>query len=218
MTARPSKHALRQVGSTTLDGGPVRKIVVHMQSTLDNRIANAQGAFWEPFPWGEPEVAYVNQFFRTADTWALSRVMYDAIVPWWDGVATGQLPADAPEITPAFAEFAQLQRRMTKVVFSNAMQSGDGRIVIRGDLAGQLAKLKQQDGDDIILSCGPATLGPIASTPGLVDEYLIAVHPAVITAGPRMFDRLSRGLALELVHAEVFDAGSVVLQYRAIPD
>ena len=30
--------------------------------------------------------------------------MYDAIIPWWDGVATGQLPADAPEITPAFAE------------------------------------------------------------------------------------------------------------------
>lgn len=75
----------------------MRKIVVHMQSTLDNRIANAQGAFWEPFPWGEPEVAYVNQFFRAADTWAMSRVMYDAIIPWWDGVATGQLPADAPD-------------------------------------------------------------------------------------------------------------------------
>lgn len=193
----------------------MRKIVVHMQSTLDNRIANAHGAFWEPFPWGEAEVAYVNQFFRAVDTWAMSRVMYDAIVPWWDGVATGQLPADVPEITPAFTEFAQLQHRMTKVVFSNTMEPGDGRVVIRGDLAGQLAKLKQQDGTGIILSCGPATLGPIASTPGLVDEYLIAVHPAVITAGPRMFDRLSRDLALELVHAEVFDAGSVVLHYKA---
>jgi hypothetical protein len=96
----------------------VRKIVVHMQSTLNNRIANAQGAFWEPFPWGEPEVAYVNQFFHAADTLALSRVLYDAIIPWWDGVATGQLPTDAPEITPAFADFAQLQHRMTKVVFS----------------------------------------------------------------------------------------------------
>jgi len=144
----------------------VRKIVVHMQSTLDNRIANAQGAFWEPLPWGEPEVAYLNQFFRTADTLALSRVMYDAIVPWWDGVATGQLPPDAPEITPAFAEFAQLQHRMTK----------------------------------------------------LVDEYLIAVHPALITAGPRMFDHLTRDLALELVHAEVFDAGSVVLHHRVVSE
>jgi hypothetical protein len=28
--------------------------------------------------------------------------MYDAIVPWWDGVATGQLPADAPETSIAY--------------------------------------------------------------------------------------------------------------------
>ena len=196
----------------------MRKIVVHMQSTLNNRIANAQGAFWEPFPWGEREVAYVNQFFRAADTLALSRVMYDVVVPWWDGVATGQLPPDAPEITPAFADFAQLQHRMTKVVFSNTMEPADGRVVIRGDLGGQLAKLKQQDGAHIILGCGPATLGPLASTPGLVDEYLIAVHPAVITAGPRMFDHLTRDLALELVHAEVFDAGSVVLHHRVVSE
>jgi hypothetical protein len=91
----------------------MRRITVHLQSTLDNRIANDQGSFWQPFPWGEPEMAYINQFFAAADTFALSRVMYEAIIPWWDGVATGQLPADAPEISPAFAEFAQLQHRMT---------------------------------------------------------------------------------------------------------
>jgi len=49
---------------------------------------------------------------------------------------------------------------MTKVVFSNTMEPGGGRIVIRGDLAGQLANL-------------------------------IAVHPGVLTAGPRMFDHLA---------------------------
>jgi hypothetical protein len=32
-----------------------------------------------------------------------------------------------------------------------------------------------------------------------------------------MFDHLTGDLALDLVHAEVFDAGSVVLHYRAIP-
>jgi hypothetical protein len=33
----------------------MRKIVVHMQSTVNNCIANEEGAFWEPFPWGDPE-------------------------------------------------------------------------------------------------------------------------------------------------------------------
>jgi hypothetical protein len=83
----------------------MRRIIVHLQSTLDNRCTNDQGTFWQPFPFGDPEMAYINQFFGAADTFALSRIMYDAIIPWWDGVATGQLPADAPEISPTFAGF-----------------------------------------------------------------------------------------------------------------
>jgi hypothetical protein len=46
---------------------------------------------------------------------------------------------------------------------------------------------------------------------------VIAVQPAVITAGPRMFHHLTGDLALELVHAEMFDAGSVVLHHRVLP-
>ena len=50
----------------------MRKIVVHMQSTVNNCIANEEGAFWEPFPWGDPEQAYINDVFRAADTIVLS--------------------------------------------------------------------------------------------------------------------------------------------------
>jgi len=194
----------------------MRKIVVMMQTRLNNRIANADGEFWEPFPWGEQEMAYLNQDFRDADTWALSRVLYEAIVPWWDTVARGEVPDDAPLISAADREFAQLQKDMTKVVFSTTLEPNEDRTVVSGDLATELAALKEQDGTKIILSCGPATLGPIADTRGLVDEYLLAVHPAVITAGPRLFDGLSTDLALELAESKVFDGGAVVLRYRTV--
>jgi len=194
----------------------MRKIVVMMQTTLNNRIANADGEFWEPFPWGEQEMAYLNQDFRDADTWALSRVLYEAIVPWWDTVARGEVPDDAPLISAADREFAQLQKDMTKVVFSTTLEPNEDRTVVSGDLATELAALKEQDGTKIILSCGPATLGPIADTRGLVEEYLLAVHPAVITAGPRLFDGLSTDLALELAESKVFDGGAVVLRYRTV--
>jgi hypothetical protein len=52
----------------------VRKIVYHIQMTLNNRIANADGDFWEPFPWGEEETAFLNDQFRQADTWVLRPV------------------------------------------------------------------------------------------------------------------------------------------------
>lgn len=194
----------------------MRTIVVHVHTTLNNRIANAEGLFWEPFPWGEEETAYVNRCFRAADTWALGRKTYEVIVPWWDMVAGGEVPEDVAVLTAADHEFARLQKNMTKVVFSNTLQPTDDRVVVRGDLAGELAALKREDGKDIVLSCGPATLAPLASAPGLIDEYLIVVHPAVISAGPQLFQDLSKDLALQLLEAKVFEAGAVVLRYRVV--
>lgn len=193
----------------------MRKLVFHMQTTLNNRIANADGQFWEPFPWGEEEMAYLNQQFRQADTWALGRTAYETIVPWWDTVAAGETPDDAPMITAADREFAALQKSMTKVVFSTTLEPGADRVVIAGDVPAELAALKRQSGKDIILSCGPATLAPIA---GLVDEYLLAVNPAVLATGPRVFDGISEDLALELTDSKVFDAGALVLRYRVVRD
>ena len=76
----------------------MRKVVLTMQTTLDGRIAHADGSFWEPFAWGDPEQGYLNHYFRAADTWAMSRVLYDAVVPFWDAVAAGQPPDDAGEL------------------------------------------------------------------------------------------------------------------------
>jgi len=44
------------LGCTAL-GGRLRRIAVHMQSTFNGRIASADGGFWEPFAWGQEEMA-----------------------------------------------------------------------------------------------------------------------------------------------------------------
>jgi riboflavin biosynthesis pyrimidine reductase len=80
-------------------------------------------------------------------------------------------------------------------------------------LTSQLAELKQQDRRGILLACGPATL---AAVPGLIDAYAVVIHPAVIAAGPGMFEHLTTDLALELTAAKVFDGGAVILHYRVI--
>jgi len=88
----------------------VRRIVVVMQTTLNNRIGSSEfGVFWEPFPWGEPEQAWINEVFRRADTWAMSRRMFEAIVPWWEEIAAGRSPDDAVELHPADFDFAMIQ-------------------------------------------------------------------------------------------------------------
>ena len=138
-------------------------------------------------------------------------------MPWWDQVAAGEVPDDAPGLTAADREFAVLLMAMTKVVFSRTWNPP-----ATGSWSGATSPvssrtLKRRDGKDILLSCGPATLAPLAATPGLIDEYLLVVHPAVIGAGPQLFEQVPTDLALRLVEAKVFDGGAVVLRYAVVP-
>jgi dihydrofolate reductase len=193
-----------------------RKIVAHLQTTLNNSIATAAGTFWEPFPWGQEEIRYLNESFAAADTWALSRTMYDVICPWWDVVASGGVPEDAAELGAAEREFGEIYRGLAKVVFSTTLPEAEGRTVMAGDVAGRLAELKASEGRDIVLSCGPATLAPLAAAPGLIDEYLVCIHPAVVAEGRPMFAGLTADIALELRASRVFDGGAVVLRYGVL--
>lgn len=59
----------------------MRKIIYNAQTTLNNRIANQDGVFWEPFPWGETEQAFANQLYAGTDTWVMSRKMLLVIHP-----------------------------------------------------------------------------------------------------------------------------------------
>jgi dihydrofolate reductase len=196
----------------------MRKVVVHMQTTLNGRISNEEGGFWTPFPFGDPEWVLVNEAFRKADSWAMGRRFYEYVVPYWVSLAAGTAPDIGVPDSPQRDEFARIQLGLTKIVFSTTMDAGPGknRQVIAGDIAGQLARLKKQPGKDIILSSGPDTLAELTTRWGLIDEYLLVIHPAVITAGPRLFDGLDHDLGLELVHAQAFDAGAIIARYRVL--
>jgi len=55
-----------------------RKIVVHTEVTLDNRISRADAFFWEPFACGEQETPHVNRLFERADTCVMGRGTYQS--------------------------------------------------------------------------------------------------------------------------------------------
>ena len=196
----------------------MRKLIVLMQTTLDGRISNADGQFWQPFAWGEEETAYVNEAFARADTWVMSRKLYELVVPYWELVAAGTSPDSDVQDSPASLEFAELLGGMRKVVLSRTLADDPSsrREIRAGDAVELLRELKAHDGADIIASFGPWTLAPLADSPGLIDEYLLVIHPAVLVSGPRLFDHLTRDLALALDSASIFDSGAAVMRYRML--
>lgn len=198
----------------------MRKLTIHMQVTLDGRISRPDGMFWEPFPWGDTETAWLNPVFAEAGGWVMSRKLYEFVVPYWEQVAAGTAPDIGVADSEARDDFARILTGLDKIVLSTTLADDPAtrRSVISGDVAARIRELKQTDGGDLIGSFGPATLGPLADQPGLIDEYLVVVHPAVLHEGPRLFDHLTRDLALELVDSRVFDGGASVLRYRVLED
>jgi dihydrofolate reductase len=185
----------------------MRKLSLHMTTTVDGFIAKPDGTLWEAFPWPEEMQVFTNEFFRRVDTAIYGRLTYEAIVPWWHNVATGRAPADAA-VTDSEIELANMLEGITKVVFSRTMRARSRDVVtVDGNVVANVARLKEQTGREIVLHGGAGLVAELAQA-GLIDEYLLFVSPAAIGAGKTLFSGIDRELGLRLLETRVFNSRS----------
>ena len=85
--------------------------------------------------------------------------------------------------------------------------------LIEGDVAEEVAKLKQQPGRDILMYGSPTLMRTLAKH-DLIDEYLVWVHPVVLGSGKRLFSEGFEKTTLKLVDTEPLSSGVVILTYR----
>jgi dihydrofolate reductase len=83
--------------------------------------------------------------------------------------------------------------------------------VLQGDVAEEVAKLKQQTGENI-LKFGTGELDRTLLDHDLVDEFHFWVFPVAAGAGQRLFDGINL-THLNLVDTTTFKSGIVVLTY-----
>ena len=86
-------------------------------------------------------------------------------------------------------------------------------VLAKGNLVGEITKLKKQDGKDII-AYGGATFVSALIKHGLIDEFHLFINPAAIGNGMTIFKGLDRKQNLRLVKSKSFDCGIVVLNYE----
>jgi dihydrofolate reductase len=85
--------------------------------------------------------------------------------------------------------------------------------IASGDLAEQIARLKQQPGKPI-LAHGGASFARSLVQHGLVDEYHLLTHPIALGHGLPLFSGLAKPLDLKLLSATSFDGGAVAHIYQ----
>jgi dihydrofolate reductase len=115
---------------------------------------------------------------------------------------------------PAVAEG---MNRMPKVVFSRTLSeaSWNNTNLVKGDLATEMRKLKQEPGPDMVILGSGSIVSQLAQE-GLIDEYQIVVNPIALGAGRTMFDGIKEKLRLKLTKSRAFNNGNVLLCYEPI--
>ena len=112
-------------------------------------------------------------------------------------------------------EFADKFNSMPKYVVSSTLRSPEwnNTTVLEGDLADEVAELKEKHTGDIVVH-GGARLVQALLEQDLVDELRLMVFPVVLGSGKRLFGDLSDKKRLRLRDSKVVGDGVALLFYE----
>src|SRR6266508_728754 len=82
--------------------------------------------------------------------------------------------------------------------------------LIKGNLADEVPKLKDEPGDQLVLM-GSGSIAAQLAPEGLIDEFQIIVHPVVLGAGRTMFDGVKERLRFKQTGTRSFANGNVLI-------
>ena len=175
------------------------KIAVTQFMTLDGVVESPQD--WS-FPYWSDETAKFkwDELLATA-AHLLGRVTYEGFAAAW------------PDRTDAQG-FADRMNGLPKYVVSTSLKKAEwnNSHIIKTNVADEIAKLKKQPGDDILVA-GSMTLIRMLMEHDLVDEYRLLMYPIVLGKGKRLF---TDGMAasLRLIESKPMGSGVVLLRYE----
>ncbi len=136
---------------------------------------------------------------RRAGTRIMGRVTYEQMAAAW------------PTSTD---DYAGPMNEIPKVVFSKTLDKATwaGTSIARGELADEIATLRDQPGGETI-AWGGAEFTQSLSRAGPIDEYVLVIKP-VAYGGLPIFRDLPDALQLDLIEARKFDSGVVLHRYQ----
>jgi dihydrofolate reductase len=172
------------------------KVVAAEYLTLDGVMENP--AWTTPY-FDEELGEFQGELMRAADALLLGRVTYQAFAGAWPNMP------DAPG--------ADIMNRLPKHVASRTLQTAEWNAeIIRGDVAAEVARLKQEPGQHLLIY-GSGQLVEYLRQHQLIDTYRLMVFPLVLGTGKRLFTT-EIGSDFKLLSSHTTGKGVLVLTYE----
>lgn len=143
----------------------------------------------------------IGAAMAASDAMLLGRRTYADFAAYWPNV-----PEDDP--------FGAIMNNRTKYVVSTTLDSvaWKNSHLIKGDIAGEIRRLKQGPGLDISV-VGSGTLVRWLLQHDLLDELQLMLCPVVLGVGGRLFDGVDYMKSLKVLESRSFSSGMTFLRF-----
>jgi dihydrofolate reductase len=175
----------------------MRKLKLAMYVALDGVV---EGPAWTAPYWNDQLSDLQEEYLYASDALVLGRVTYEGFAASW------------PAMEESTGDFGKKMNSMPKFVASRTLDRMEWNATpIKGDLTGEVEKLKEQDGGDLLIYGSEEIVDQLTDA-RLIDEYRLMVYPVVVGSGKRLFAN-SKEAALRLLDSTTTSAGVVVSTY-----
>ena len=183
----------------------MRKLKLQVRITVDGYVAGPNGEEDWDVKADEKLWQLINELPDSSDTLLLGRKMAEGFIPHFE-----TFESNSPKIT-----FAQKIVNIPKIIFSKTLDKpfGKNTSLAKGNLADEIANLKNQKGKDILVYGGAGFVSSLIAG-GHIDEFYLLVIPVMINKGLRIFDLLNGRQKLSLMSATPYECGITVLRYK----
>jgi dihydrofolate reductase len=169
----------------------MRTVTLYIATSLDGYIAGPNGEIDWLFT--DQDYGY-SEFIAGVDTLIMGRKTYEVVASFLEWLYAGQA---------CYVLSSNPERQDPRVTFTNVRPA---------DL---VDRLRQEEGRGIWIVGGGRIISELADA-GMIDEYVIAIHPVLLGHGiPLWTDSISQR-TLKSKSVKRFDSGLVMLTYSAI--
>ena len=180
----------------------MRKVVAWLFISLDG-VVEAPNE-WQFDVFDDDMGASIAALSAEEDTLLFGRATYQAFASFW--------PTSTDE------PFASHINNTPKYVVSTTLDEVEwGKWekpkLIKGNLAKEITKLKQQPGKTIGVSGSPTLVRSLLKD-DLLDELTLMIHPVVVGKGKHLFTEANELKKLELIDSKVTSTGVAILTYQ----
>jgi dihydrofolate reductase len=191
----------------------MRKIITTTFVTMDGVMQapggpkeDTSGGFkyggWSYGYWDEISGEVMNGFMQLPFDLLLGSKTYDIFAAYWP---------TATQDSPVRNKFNAARKYVAS--HSNKELSWDNSILLTGDVAEQIAKLKQEDGPDLWVH-GSGNLIQTLLSHQLIDRMVIWTTPVTVGQGKRLFAEGTQPQAWKLVDSKISTKGVMIATYE----